>query len=141
EDDGLFTELLRNQEAWDDECVPDDDALDRRKVIISQLRIAMAHVSIDLLRPDLVILDEFQRFKDLFSDADADTTTALTGAQKLAQQVISKDGAKTLVLSATPYKMYTLADDADGDDHYRDFTNTIAFLAGREPAQQVTRWL
>ena len=141
EDDGLFTELLRNQEAWDDECVPDDDALDRRKVIISQLRIAMAHVSIDLLRPDLVILDEFQRFKDLFSDADADTTTSLTGAQKLAQQVISKDGAKTLVLSATPYKMYTLADDADGDDHYRDFTNTIAFLAGREPAQQVTRWL
>ena len=45
------------------------------------------------------------------------------------------------MLSATPYKMYTLSDDADGEDHYRDFTSTIAFLAGRQPAEQITRWL
>ena len=109
-----------------------------RKILISQTRIAMAHASIDLLRPDLVILDEFQRFKDLFAD---DSTITLSDAQKLAQQVISTEGAKTLVLSATPYKMYTLADDADGEDHYRDFTGTIAFLAGRQPAEQITRWL
>ena len=136
--DGLLAELLQNQEAWADHHLPGDEAVHLRKILISQTRIAMAHASIDLLRPDLVILDEFQRFKDLFAD---DSTITLTDAQKLAQQVISTEGAKTLVLSATPYKMYTLADDADGEDHYRDFTSTIAFLAGRQPAQQITRWL
>ena len=66
--------------------MPDDEAVALRKMLISQMRIAMAHASIDLLRPDLVILDEFQRFKDLFAD---DSTITLTDAQKLAQQVIS----------------------------------------------------
>ena len=136
--EGLLAELLQNQRAWAEGSVPDDEAVALRKMLISQMRIAMAHASIDLLRPDLVILDEFQRFKDLFAD---DSTITLTDAQKLAQQVISTDGAKTLVLSATPYKMYTLSDDVDGEDHCRDFTSTIAFLAGRQPAQQITRWL
>lgn len=35
--------------------------------------------------------------------------------------------------------MYTLPDEQDGDDHYRDFTNTITFLAGRQTARGITR--
>ena len=34
-----------------------------------------------------------------------------------------------MLLSATPYKMYTLSHEAD-DDHYRDFLKTIDFLEG-----------
>ena len=35
-------------------------------------------------------------------------------------------------LSATPYKMYTVADEAGGDDHYRDFVDTLKFLFNDE---------
>src|SRR5699024_3284861 len=89
---------------------------------------------------DLVVLDEFQRFKDLFpsSDAAEEDHQSLSEPQRLAQRVITTERAKVLVLSATPYKMYTLPDEPDSEDHYRDFTRTIAFLAGTERAQHVT---
>ena len=38
---------------------------------------------------------------------------------------------RTLLLSATPYKMYTLSHES-GEDHYRDFLQTVCFLEGRE---------
>ena len=34
-----------------------------------------------------------------------------------------------MLLSATPYKMYTVSHEVD-DDHYRDFLNTVEFLQG-----------
>ena len=34
---------------------------------------------------------------------------------------------RTLLLSATPYKMYTLSHETD-DDHHRDFLKTVEFL-------------
>ncbi len=52
----------------------------------------------------------------------------------LARQLFdyeSADGhARTLLLSATPYKMYTLAAESDHDDHYGDFVKTTEFLLG-----------
>ena len=36
--------------------------------------------------------------------------------------------ARVLLLSATPYKMYTLSDESAEDDHYADFTDTVDFL-------------
>ena len=43
----------------------------------------------------------------------------------------SADGhARALLLSATPYKMYTLAAESDHDDHYGDFVKTTEFLLG-----------
>ena len=39
----------------------------RRYEVIGELRRQLADVCIDALRPDLVILDEFQRFKDLLN--------------------------------------------------------------------------
>ena len=80
-----------------------------------------------------MILDEFQRFKDLL-DADDD------GAE-LANAIFDHPDAKVLLLSATPYKMYTLPDEPEGDDHYRDFTRTVRFLAGDERAHIVEREL
>ena len=41
-----------------------------------------------------------------------------------------------LLLSATPYKMYTLAQEAEEDDHYADFLRTVAFLQGDERQTQ-----
>lgn len=134
----LISELFAHHARWNRSAAPTDAMRRRTYQLISLLRNAMATAAVGLLEPDLVILDEFQRFKELFSDQSA---TALSQAQRLAQRLINTRGAKTLVLSATPYKMYTLPDEPSGDNHYHDFTNTIEFLAGRQRAQHITRWL
>lgn len=112
---------------------PSSDLSWRRNRLIGVLRHLLAKAAVDHLEPDLVILDEFQRFKDLL-DADDD------GAQ-LAKAIFDHPDAKVLLLSATPYKMYTLPDEPEGNDHYRDFTRTVRFLAGDERAHVVEREL
>ncbi|GAB3488115.1 DEAD/DEAH box helicase [Flexivirga lutea] len=104
-----------------------------RDRLIGALRGLVARASVEHLEPDLVILDEFQRFKDLLDSDDE-------GAQ-LANAIFEHPDAKVLLLSATPYKMYTLPDEPEGDDHYRDFTRTVQFLAGEERAHIVEREL
>ena len=101
----------------------------RRGELISEVRHIMAHVGLDALRPDLVVLDEFQRFKDLLKPHPDNA------AAELAQQLFGyRDPdtgrqTRTLLLSATPYRMYTTADDFEGD-HYEDFLATCSFLFG-----------
>ena len=87
--------------------------------LVSELRTKLAEISLDKLEPDLVILDEFQRFKRLL---DGDNPQA-----ELAQKLFRYKDVKTLLLSATPYKMLTL-DYEDEDDHYPDFLKTLDFL-------------
>lgn len=137
----LLDELIEDQAAWAHQYHRPWKTRQRRNLLIGALRMAMATVSVDRLNPDLVIMDEFQRFKDLFPNLGEAGTAGLTDAQRLAQRVITTERAKVLVLSATPYKMYTLPDEPDGEDHYRDFTDTIAFLAGAERAREITRLL
>ncbi len=101
-----------------------------RYQLIGQLRHLVAQAAIDKLEPDLVILDEFQRFKSLM-DPESE------GAE-LARALFDYKDARLLLLSATPYKMYTLPDDPEGDDHYEDFTKTVSFLAGPDRAAHVS---
>src|SRR5690625_4894199 len=134
----LITELFAHHGLWNRTSHPTDAMRKHTARIIALLRNAMASASVGLLKPDLVILDEFQRFKDLFSDRAPHT---LSQAQQLAQQLINTGEAKTLVLSATPYKMYTLPDESSGENHYDDFTDTVSFLVGRKKAESITRLL
>ena len=92
-----------------------------RNRFVGALRAVLAESCVDTLKPDLVILDEFQRFSQLLDDSDDD-------ASRLAKAVFNYPGVRVLLLSATPYKMYTLTD--DGEDHYRDFVRTVRFLEG-----------
>lgn len=110
----------------------------RRFALIGQMRQALARTCINYLKPDLVILDEFQRFSQLLTGTD--------DASRLVQDLlgpveVERPGrertARTLLLSATPFKMYTLPDEPEGDDHYRDFMRTVTFLAGPERARKV----
>ncbi len=87
--------------------------------LIGELRGILATSCIEALEPDLIILDEFQRFKHLLDGTDA--------ASELARGLFEWGNAKTLLLSATPYKMYTLSHEED-DDHYADFLRTLDFL-------------
>jgi len=97
----------------------------RRDRAIGKLREILSEVCVKVLEPDLVILDEFQRFRDLL--------TGGTPAAKLAKRLmdfrdpVAGTRARVLLLSATPYKMYTLNTETD-EDHYRDFWSTLDFL-------------
>ena len=108
---------FRNRVPWRDRKA--------QMAFIGQLRSMLAEVCVEALEPDLVILDEFQRFKDLMSGKGA------TG--KLAKRLFTYSNetadVRLLLLSATPYRMYTLHhESAEGDNHYQDFLDTVEFL-------------
>ncbi|NKV38784.1 hypothetical protein GS919_02730 [Rhodococcus hoagii] len=87
-----------------------------------RLRTALAHAGVEALEPDLIILDEFQRFTDLL-----DTKTE---AGELAEQLFGYPDARVLLLSATPYKPLTLAGETElGQSHQDQFLSTVNFLA------------
>jgi hypothetical protein len=106
----------RKQWPWED--------LNDRRLFIGALRDQLAQVCMSALEPDLVILDEFQRFKHLLRSDEP--------AGELAQQLFGfrdhrGEPVRVLLLSATPYKMYTVSEDVD-DDHYADLIETLRFL-------------
>lgn len=99
----------------------------QRTRLIGELRAMLAEASVESLEPDLVILDEFQRFKELLD------TTYQSAASELAQSMftaVTPEGndVRTLLLSATPYKFFTTNEELDFDDHYADFLKTTRFL-------------
>jgi hypothetical protein len=110
---------------------PEHQLSRHRYRLIGQMRNLVARAAVDTLEPDLVILDEFQRFKGLLDPEQP-------GAD-LAHSIFDQPMARVLLLSATPYKMYTLPDEQEGDDHYADFRRTIEFLGGAERAAGITR--
>ncbi len=99
----------------------------RRLEVVGELRRILAEVSVACLEPDLIILDEFQRFKHLLERPEPGAEREVS---QLAHDLFTYERAKVLLLSATPYKMYTLAEEREltGDDHYSDFIGTVAFL-------------
>lgn len=109
-----------------------DEVRPRMTAITGGLRGDLAQAGLDCLEPDLIILDEFQRFRDLLYPPDADTADT-DAAAELARQFLNYDGAKLLLLSATPYKAHTAAHDEEGDDHAADFLQLLKFLSGTRP--------
>jgi hypothetical protein len=112
-----------------DRRITTEVAVERNRVI-GILRRILAKTCLRFLEPDVVIMDEFQRFKNLLSGDDE--------AGQLAQELFNYSDqhseVRTLLLSATPYKMYTQYGDQD-DDHYQDFLDTIQFLEKKKPEE------
>lgn len=103
--------------------IPNEDSR-LRDGFIGELRRMLARCCIQDLQPDLVILDEFQRFRNLLHGEDE---VAALARELFTYHGHQGDRARVLLLSATPYKMYTLSHETD-DDHYRDFLETARFL-------------
>ena len=101
------------------EKVPQQKNEERLK-LIGDFRRILAKSCIHALEPDIVILDEFQRFKNLI---DGEDEMAL-----LAKELFDYHKSKTILLSATPYKMYTMHSESDDENHYEDFIRTVKFL-------------
>ena len=105
---------------------------DQRNRFVAELRMALAVVGIEALQPDLVILDEFQRFRNLLDPANQSWAALLARALFDYRDPESGRPTRTLMLSATPYRPYSTADDTDGDSHFADFVQTAQFLFGNE---------
>lgn len=112
----------------------------QRNRLIGELRRLLAETCLHWLEPDLIILDEFQRFKELLCGSGEDAPPASQLAHHLFNYQESQDdprtAARVLLLSATPYKMYTLSHESEQDDHYGDFRKTLDFLANDEGSKR-----
>ena len=105
--------------------------------IIGQLRVIFAKISLERLEPDLVIMDEFQRFKYLLS-SDPDSETGM-----LANKFFHAPDVRMLLLSATPYKMYSTPEEIDEtriDEHYTEFLSVMDFLNEDAEDNFLTVW-
>lgn len=97
-----------------------------RSYLVGELRGLLAETCISALEPDLIILDEFQRFKHLLND-DEEQDEVNYLAHRLFEYSDAQSATRVVLLSATPYKMYTLSHEQE-ENHYEDFLRTISFL-------------
>lgn len=97
-----------------------------RTELIGELRTLLAESCVQSLEPDIVIMDEFQRFRHLIEHEDEDEVG------RLAKAVFKYPKVKVILLSATPYKMYTMHHEKETDNHYKDFLKTTGFLFDSE---------
>ena len=97
----------------------------RRNKLVGELRLLLARTCVQALEPDLVIMDEFQRFKHLLKGG-----TPMSDLARYLCGYVTPEGnrARVLLLSATPYKMYSTDREVGEDDHYPDFIATTRFL-------------
>lgn len=100
------------------------EARKARDRFVGELRTLLARMCVGALEPDLVILDEFQRFRHVLDP----NTEAGELARSLFDYTDDATETRALLLSATPYKMYTLRGEAMEEDHYTDFLETTRFL-------------
>ena len=96
--------------------------------VMNKLRVMFAKISVSMLEPDLVIMDEFQRFKFLISDEDSEIGI-------LAKRFFSGRNTKVLLMSATPYKLYYTPEEIDesqGYEHFEEFLQVMKFIFNDE---------
>lgn len=99
--------------------------------LIADLRRALASVCIRALEPDLLIVDEFQRFQHLLDGQDSNA--------QLARQLFDyqHDGhrARVLLLSATPYRVCSVGEEATAGSPYDEFLSVVSFLMRDDKAR------
>ena len=106
----------------------------RRRNVVNDLRRLFAKISLDMLNPDLVIMDEFQRFRGLIKNEDDESSMLSSRFLKAAE-------TKVLLLSATPYRPYTTFEELamKTEDHYREFLELMEYLLHSDEKQATFR--
>jgi len=118
-DDALMNSIIElcNKSDWSNSDVIE---------IINEIRQVFSDISLNELQPDLVVMDEFQRFSDLI-DTNIQTEEATIAHRFFADKNISY----VLLLSATPYKPFTTLEELNEnncDEQYEDFLKLMRFL-------------
>lgn len=120
----VLSNVLRNEV---DQFQPNDAGSRRRRNrVVGILRSAAQRVLLDDLQPQLVILDEVQRFRKVIEEA---------GSKKSIAARLFDRRPGVLILSATPYRMLAL--DHEGQGHYDEFLDTVRFLFADQGKQEV----
>lgn len=91
---------------------------------ISRLRRCLSMAVLQALPPDIVVLDEFQKFRDIFTTCDQDD---------LLKSLFSGFAGRrpaVLLLSATPYRTYASRWEEEGDAAHVQLFELIEFLGG-----------
>ena len=103
----------------------------QQKDLINRIRYCFAQISLGMLNPDLVIMDEFQRFKDLIEIDENDYSDSAMLSKKFLKD---NTDSCVLLLSATPYKPFsTLSEFTDGEEtHIKGFMRVMDFLVNGE---------
>ena len=145
--DAFFDEVARDEDLQLSEVDSDtigaaiDHALarlDRRGPtwLLGRFRNALALAALTEVKPDLIIFDEFQKFRELLIDPPGRKTDAVT------QVLRGEKGAHVpaiLLLSATPYRHYiSRREEKGGRSHHAEFFDLIRFLFGdtsRQPRE------
>jgi hypothetical protein len=112
---------------------PSREVNNERASVIGELRGLLASVCLEALEPDIIIMDEFQRFKHLLK-AEDDAGMLAHNLFRYADET-EDTKARVLLLSATPYKMYSMNHETEDDNHYADFLATLSFLIEDETSE------
>lgn len=126
----VFSDLIKSIKRTLQEATPD-------KKYINKLRTLFCEISMDMLHPDLVIMDEFQRYRDLMKGGTD------TEENRLAQRLFSNEGTKILLVSATPYKpMVTMEEisQTGRNEQFEDFHHLMRFLMADDYDSFEKKW-
>lgn len=97
--------------------------------LIMALRKMYARISLEVMKPDLVIMDEFQKFSSLINAND--DISKDSEENMVAREFFANKETYILLLSATPYKPYTTIEElneTNNDEQYKDFHRLLNFL-------------
>lgn len=132
--DGLLSQLGKDSFFGGSELDVDalSEAVETQKAsrVMGRLRNGLAMTALTEIRPDLIIFDEFQKFRDLLIDEEE------AGVRKEPDAVTEElrgkwreSDAAVLLLSATPYRLYSSrVEEAQGKSHHQEFFELIDFL-------------
>lgn len=98
--------------------------------IIRKLRYEFAKASVSMLEPDLVIMDEFQRFSELLM-CGKNQDTEMGQLVDAFFRVKKSQKLRVLLLSATPFKAYSTIEERNyngEDEHIKGFNDLTNFL-------------
>ncbi|MFT4125192.1 MAG: DEAD/DEAH box helicase [Gordonia sp. (in: high G+C Gram-positive bacteria)] len=89
--------------------------------LVGRTRGHLAQIGTEILHPNLVILDEFQRFTEILDERTPIGQTALP--------LFDYGESRVLLLSATPFAPFTEKSGNGSNAHHTEFLRTITFLA------------
>lgn len=102
--------------------------------VVSRLRSALAAAALRQFAPDLIIFDEFQKFRDLLLEtkiSEWDRVTPLLRGENWPRP------PGILLLSATPYRLYArTSEDPGGKIHHNEFFQVLQYLLGGSSGAQ-----
>ena len=106
----------------------------KRRKVLSDLRRSLAEACLLARPPDLVVFDEFQRYRDLLTPAKED---------RLVQALLNGEngrGPAMLLLSATPYRLFSEKwENTGGAQPHEELFGIVGFLGGRTARKNAER--